>query len=146
MIYPIILTLLEYMDLGQRLRDNPNSSSAKPSIRIISIKTDREPRFPRESYHWDEQNKIIATSRYLNKHADDDGVSLSAPTRSIHQQATSNKTLNPHLSMDLMLGWIFKNAFADTEGEDTAPLYLPNISPVLRQQTQTERIPLIQSK
>ena len=149
---------------GDDLPDNPNTLSGVYGFKVVEIEGQPEFIIGETIYQdyfnqdrqrtetakgllvgWDEQNKIIRYIQIPEQHVDDDGVLYQFQPGAFINGATSNKIVEPTAFNGSEAGLIFKNGFADTEVERYTGnlLYLSNISPVLRQQTQTERISLL---
>ena len=94
---------------------------------------------------WDEGEKIIRYIQIPEIHVDDDGVLYQFDSSTFIQGSISNKVVEPTSYSGNLAGLVFVNGFANTEVKRYTGnlLYISNISPVLRQPTQTERISLL---
>ena len=94
---------------------------------------------------WDDKEKIIRYIQIPEEHVDDDGVLYQFDASTFINGAKSRKVVEPTAYTGSLAGLVFENGFADTEVKRYTGnmLYVSNIPPVLRQQTQTERISLL---
>ena len=95
---------------------------------------------------WDEGEKIIRYIQIPEQHVDDnDGTLYQFDASTFIHGSQSKKVVEPIAYTGSLSGLVFVDGFADTEVKRYTGnmLYLSNISPVLRQETQTERIALL---
>ena len=95
---------------------------------------------------WDEENKIIRYIQIPEQHVDDnDGTLYQFDSSTFIHGSQSKKVVEPIAYTGSLSGLVFVDGFADTEVKryTGSMIYLSNISPVLRQETQTERISLL---
>ena len=94
---------------------------------------------------WDELRGIMRYIQIPELHTDDNGVLYQFQAGAFIYGATSNKVVEPTSFNGSEGGLVFVDGFADTEVKRYTGnmLYLSNITPILRQPTQTERISLL---
>ena len=94
---------------------------------------------------WDEGNKIIRYIQIPEQDVDTDGVLYQFQAGAFIHGAQSNKVVEATSFNGSEAGLVFVDGFANTEVKRYTGnmLYLSNITPILRQPTQTERISLL---
>ena len=94
---------------------------------------------------WDKPNGIIRYIQIPEQHVDSDGILYQFQAGDFIHGQTSKKIVEPAYYNGSVSGLTFVNGFADTEVERYTGemVYISNISPILREPTQTERISLL---
>ena len=156
--------ILQNPETNEGIPDSPNTLSGCFAYRIVEIEgqTDfiigeniYQQRYNEELQRsqtargrivgWDQGERVLRYIQIPEEHVDSDGVLYQFDSSTFIHGETSKKVVEPTSYNGSLAGLVFVNGFADTEVKRYSGnmLYLSNISPVLRQPTQTERISLL---